>query len=98
MGKILDVDQFITFAAIEASIVHWDGYSMNNNNYHVFNNVTRGKLVFMPHGNGQSFGNSNSASMTLTPIYRGIVARSLFTIPEAPRSISNGSKRWLRRN
>lgn len=31
----------------------------------------------------QLFGSSNSASMTLTPIYRGIVARSLFTIPEA---------------
>lgn len=83
MEKILDVDQFITFAAIEASIVHWDGYSMNCNNYHVFNDVSRGKLVFMPHGMDQLFGNSNSASMTLTPIYRGIVAKSLFTIPEA---------------
>ena len=83
MQKILDVDEFITFAAIEASIVHWDGYSMNSNNYHVFNDASRGKLVFLPHGMDQLFGIANSASMTLTPIYRGMVAKALFTIPEA---------------
>jgi regulator of replication initiation timing len=83
MEKILDVDQFITFAAVETSIGHWDGYSMNSNNYHIFHDVSRGKLIFMPHGMDQLFSTSSSAASTLTPIYRGLVARSLFTIPES---------------
>jgi spore coat protein H len=83
MRKILDVDQFITFAAVEASMVHWDGYSMGCNNYRVFNDVSRGKLVFMPHGMDQLYGVSNSPAMSVTPIFRGMVANALFTIPEA---------------
>src|SRR6185436_13316467 len=27
LEKVLDVEQFITFAAIEALLVHWDGYA-----------------------------------------------------------------------
>lgn len=83
MKKILDVDEFINFAAIEASIVHWDGYSIGCNNYEVFHDVARGKLIFLPHGMDQLYGVSNSPAMSLTPIFRGIVAKALFTIPEA---------------
>jgi spore coat protein H len=83
MKKILDVDEFITFAAVEASIVHWDGYSIGCNNYEVFHDVARGKLIFLPHGMDQLYGVSNSPAMSLTPIFRGVVAKALFTIPEA---------------
>lgn len=83
MQKILDVDEFITFAAIEASIVHWDGYCIGCNNYRVFNDKSRGKLVFMPHGMDQLFGVSSSTTLSLTPVFRGMVAKALFTIPEA---------------
>jgi hypothetical protein len=83
LERVLDVEQFITFAAIEAILVHWDGYCIGCNNYRVFHDPGRDKLVFMPHGLDQLFGTSNSPEMSLTPMFRGLVAKALFAVPEA---------------
>lgn len=83
MEKVLDVEEFITFAAIEAAVVQWDGYCIGCNNYRVFHDAARDKIVFMPHGLDQLFGTSNSPEMSLTPAFKGLVARALLSIPEA---------------
>jgi spore coat protein H len=83
LKRVLDVEQFITFAAIEAILVHWDGYCVGCNNYRVFHDPKRDKMVFMPHGLDQLFGTSNSPEMSLTPMFRGLIAKSLFAAPEA---------------
>jgi hypothetical protein len=83
LEKVLDVDEFIAFAAIEALLVHWDGYAMGCNNYHVFHDAARDKLVFLPHGMDQLYGTSSTPSLSLTPVFRGTVAKALFAIPEA---------------
>lgn len=83
LGEVLDVERFITFAAVEASIVHWDGYAIGCNNYRVVNDAARGKLVFMPHGLDQIYGVSASLQQSLTPVFKGMVAKALFAVPEA---------------
>ncbi len=83
LGEVLDVERFITQAAVENFIVHWDGYAIGCNNYRVVHDVTRGKMVFMPHGLDQIFGVSGSLQMDLTPGFKGMVAKALFTVPEA---------------
>lgn len=83
LERVLDVNEFITFAATEACLVHWDGYALGCNNYRVFHDVARGKMVFIPHGLDQLFGVSSSPSLSLTPVFKGMVAKQLFEVPEA---------------
>ena len=52
----LDVDSFITFAAVEALTGHWDGYCSARNNYRVYVDPGAGDRVrFLPHGMDQTF-------------------------------------------
>jgi hypothetical protein len=83
LEKVLDVENFITFAAMEATIVQWDGYCIGCNNYRVFHDEARDKIVYMPHGLDQLFGKSNSPEMSLTPAFKGLVAKALLSIPQA---------------
>ena len=85
MTNVLDVDEFITFAATEALIVHWDGYAIGGNNSRVCHEVSRDKLVFIPHGLDQLFGVSSSPTLSITPMWKGFVAKRLFETPEGRR-------------
>jgi spore coat protein CotH len=82
LQQVLDVERFLTFAALEAFMVHWDGYAIGCNNYQVFHDVARDKMVFMPHGLDQLFGTSSSPGLSLTPTFKGFVAKALFSVPE----------------
>jgi len=61
VAKLVDLDRFLTFMAIERLICHWDGYSNSANNYRLFvpkddsGDSTSG-AVFLPHGMDQLFG------------------------------------------
>lgn len=59
LAKVLDLDRFITFAALERLAVHWDGYTGNRNNYRIYNDPTTGRFVFFPHGMDNLFRDSN---------------------------------------
>ena len=76
--KILDVDQFLRFAALEMLTCHWDGYCRARNNYRIYFNPANGKAVFLPHGMDQMFGDSNF------PLYElgGIVGSAVMQVPE----------------
>jgi hypothetical protein len=82
LERALDVEEFITFAAVEAILVHWDGYCIGCNNYRLFHDAARDKMVFLPHGMDQLFGTSNSPTLSLTPMFKGIVAKALLSVPE----------------
>jgi len=82
LEKVLDIDKFITFAAIENLMVHWDGYCGNSNNYRLFHEPKSDKFLFMPHGMDQLFGQHNSPDMSLTPNYKGMLARAVLSIPD----------------
>lgn len=82
LEQVLDVERFITFAATEAFLAHWDGYALNGNNYRVFHDVARDKMVFMPHGMDQLFV-PGRLNMNVTPVFKGMIAKALFSVPEA---------------
>lgn len=89
--KILDVDKFLTFTALEMLTCHWDGYSHNRNNYRLYHNPTNGKFVFIPHGMDQMFW---EIDYSLIPTQsnggrgwrrRGLVTDQVMQIPELQR-------------
>jgi hypothetical protein len=80
MKKNLDVDRFISFVAVEIIVCHWDGYSLNRNNFRMYDDHDADKIVFLPHGMDQTFQRQNSP---ILPPMQGLVSRSLLEIPEA---------------
>ena len=82
MEKMVDLDRFLSFAALEVLLLHWDGYCLGPNNYRLFNDTAAGRLVFMPHGLDQILGRGMSLNTSLAPKWDGAVARGLFKAPE----------------
>lgn len=91
LNEVLDVDRFLTFEAMEVMLAHWDGYSMNKNNFRVFDDRTTGRIIFLPHGMDQMFGVFRSTpTSTITPHMKSLVSRSVLEVPE-------GRERFLQR-
>lgn len=63
LEQLVDVDSFVVNMAIEAGILHWDGYTTANN-YRLYNNPTDGRLVMLPWGTDQTFISSGYAPYT----------------------------------
>ncbi len=57
----LNVDQFLTFMALEIMTCHWDGYVRNRNNYRVYFDPASKQAFFFPHGMDQMFGDTNAS-------------------------------------
>jgi spore coat protein CotH len=55
LDQVLDTDRFLSMMAIEMMLCHWDGYTMNRNNWRVFHDLDANKMVFIPHGLDQVF-------------------------------------------
>ena len=82
MEKVLDIDKFLTYLAMDVIQCNWDGYALNLNNYRVFHDLDSDKMIFMPHGLDQMFGVMQaSPDFPIVPNFRGLVARSLMAIP-----------------
>lgn len=85
LEKSLDVDRFLSFAAVEILLQHWDGYCLGPNNFRVFHDTSQDRMVFMPHGLDQILGIGLSPPQNLTPKWDGLVARGLLNLPEGRR-------------
>lgn len=85
--KRLDTDRFITFLCLQVLTGDWDGYPMNRNNYRVYHEPKLDKLIFLPSGMDQMFGDVNG---TIFPGFNGLVARAVMETPE-------GRQRYLKR-
>jgi hypothetical protein len=63
MEKIVNVEAYITFTALESILVHWDGYNFNRNNYRFYHDPASQKFVFFLHGMDQLFGDANAPAV-----------------------------------
>lgn len=82
MSRALDVDQFVSFTAMEILIGHWDGYATHTNNYRIYHDPTTDKMVFIPHGLDWAFRRPN---ISISPPLKSIVGRALFHTREGDR-------------
>ena len=58
LRRVLDVDTFIRFWAMESLTGFWDGYANNQNNYYMYRDPKKAKLYFIPWGLDDAFTNS----------------------------------------
>jgi hypothetical protein len=55
LGAVVNLDEFMTFWAMEAVLGLWDGYSNNRNNFYVYVDPTSKKMSFIVWGPDMSF-------------------------------------------
>src|SRR5437899_161578 len=79
LNRLLDVDRFAAFAAVEMLIAHWDGYTLHTNNYRFYHDPASDKMVFIAHGLDAVFIRPN---VSVQPPMRSTVSRALFQTPE----------------
>jgi len=79
LERVLDVDRFITFLALQALTDDWDGYGRNRNNYRLYFDPATGRAVFIPHGMDQLFREANGS---IQPHWAGLMARRVTEVPE----------------
>jgi spore coat protein CotH len=58
IGRVLDLDSFITFWAATSLVNHWDSFPGNQNNVYIYRNPASERLHFMPWGADTSFAQS----------------------------------------
>lgn len=65
---LIDLEEFLKFAALEALTGHWDGYCSMRNNYRVYVDPgTGGRARFLPHGMDQIFIDSGATVLAPPP-------------------------------
>lgn len=82
VSPLLDSERFAAFAAVEVLAGHHDGYTMDKNNYRIYNDPASGQMVFLPHGLDQLFAKSDEP---LIPEWKGLVAKAVLTSPTGQR-------------
>ncbi len=87
MERLLDADRWVTYLVLETLMYDWDGYPMNRNNYRIYHDPKKDKIVFIPSGTDQMFGDPNGP---LLPNFNGVVARAYVSTPD-------GRQRYLNR-
>src|SRR5882672_5412008 len=85
LQQVLDLDRFLSFAALEMLTWHWDGYVMKKNNYRIYHDPDSGKLVFFAHGMDQMFWDPNGPVVPPLSQVDGLVARALLETSEGQR-------------
>lgn len=75
--SVLDVQKFARFMALEMMLGHWDGYSLNTNNYRLFFDA-KGKAIFLLHGMDQTFQDPEASVLDMP---RGMLASSVMKNP-----------------
>jgi len=79
VSKVLDVDKFMSFAAMEVLVGHWDGYTIHTNNYRLYHDPASDKMVFITHGLDWAFRRPN---ISIQPPLKSLVGRAVFQTDE----------------
>jgi len=74
LGRVLDVDRFVPFMAMEILTDHIDGYCLMQNNYRVYFDGPSKPGAFLPHGTDRMFGRQDAS---LEPPMRALVAKAV---------------------
>jgi spore coat protein H len=83
LERLLHLDRWLAYLALEVVCSDWDGYPMMRNNYRVYHDPGPDKITFMPSGMDQMFG--DPAGPLFPPKLDGQIARRTLDSPEGRR-------------
>ncbi len=92
VGKLVDVDNFCAFAALQIVTADWDGYIRKPNNYRLYFPKNGGKAVFIPHGMDQMWQNPGEQ---IWHGWGGMVARAILDYPDGKKKTAEKLKEML---
>lgn len=78
----LDVERFLSFAAMEVLTCHTEGYCLKTNKYRLYQDPGTERMVFIPHGLELAFAKPD---LPAQPEMRGLIARAVLQTPEGQR-------------
>jgi len=95
--KVLDLDKFIKFWAMEVLVAHWDGYAGNTNNFFIYAHPKTKKLEFIPWGvDGTLRDRPNQPPGQPKNVFvKGFLARRLYTYPATQKKFTAQLKKLL---
>ena len=85
--RIVNLDNFLRYWAVESMINFWDGYSQNQNNYFMYDHPGDGRFYFMPWGADSCFSNrrrSRGNSRSIAVGATSILANRLYHLDGIP--------------
>ena len=85
LSKVLDVDRFATYCALQIMTWDWDGYLMNRTNYRVYHDPGTGKMVFLPHGMDQMFEETHHFPIPRPSRFNALVANRFIETPQGKK-------------
>ncbi len=87
LKKHIDLNEFITYWAVETMIGHWDSATGNANNFYMYKNPDDNLFHFIPWGTDSAFTGENIFKSKSGPLYKNFsLASRLYSI-EASRDL-----------
>ncbi len=81
IGEHIDLEEFITFWAVETLIGHWDSASGNTNNYYIYHNPSDDLFHFIPWGTDSAFTEDVFFKPNSGPLFKNFsLAKRLYDI------------------
>lgn len=74
LARVLEIDQFLDYLAIEIILGNWDGYAFHQNNYRIYHNPGSNRMTFLPHDLDNTFFESG---MCIVPPRKGLLTAAL---------------------
>lgn len=83
LAQVLDMDEYLSFWAMEGITGHWDSATGNANNYFVYRELSDGKFHYIPWGADGAMESVHSLAPGTGPLFRYTeIAARLYQIPE----------------
>ncbi len=91
LDEVLNVNSYLRYLVIEVITGHWDGYSVNKNNYYLYHNTQTDKFEFIPYDMDNTYGidwfsvdwamrniYNWSADWENRPLYQKVLANAIY--------------------
>ncbi|MEO8426707.1 MAG: CotH kinase family protein [Verrucomicrobiota bacterium] len=79
LDRVLDVDRFLAFLALEMMTSNWDGYALHRNNYRIYHDPKSDRMVFIPHGMDNTM---HETRLSIMPPRKSVLVKALLDTPE----------------